>query len=47
MCWDSYMGSMGMLVLVFVVLELFWGCVLLVVFVVFFNIGMLFIMGVL
>lgn len=39
-CWDSHMGSMGMLVLVLVVLELIWGRASLVVFAVFFNTGM-------
>jgi hypothetical protein len=38
-CWDSHMGSMGMLVLVLVVLELLWGRASLVVFAVFFNTG--------
>lgn len=39
-CWDRHMGSMGMLVLVLVVLELLWGRASLVVFAVFFNTGM-------
>ncbi|MDP3709241.1 MAG: DUF2189 domain-containing protein [Polaromonas sp.] len=39
-CWDTHMGSMGMLVLVLVVLELLWGRASLVVFAVFFNTGM-------
>ena len=39
-CWDSHMGSMGMLVLVLVLLELLWGRASLVVFAVFFNTGM-------
>lgn len=39
-CWDRRMGSMGMLVLVLVVLELLWGRASLVVFAVFFNTGM-------
>ena len=39
-CWDKHMGSMGMLVLVLVVLELLWGRASLVVFAVFFNTGM-------
>ena len=39
-CWDSHMGSMGMLVLVLIVLELLWGRASLVVFAVFFNTGM-------
>ncbi len=39
-CWDSHIGSMGMLVLVLVVLELLWGRASLVVFAVFFNTGM-------
>lgn len=39
-CWDSHLGSMGMLVLVLVLLELLWGRASLVVFAVFFNTGM-------
>lgn len=39
-CWDSHLGSMGLLVLVLVVLELVWGRASLVVFAVFFNTGM-------
>ena len=39
-CWDSHMGSMGMLVLVLIVLELLWGRASLVVFAVFFHTGM-------
>jgi uncharacterized membrane protein len=39
-CWDSHAGSMGLLVLVLVVLELLWGRASLVVFAVFFNTGM-------
>ncbi len=39
-CWDSHMGSLGMLVLVLIVLELLWGRASLVVFAVFFNTGM-------
>ena len=39
-CWDRHMGSMGMLVLVLVLLELLWGRASLVVFAVFFNTGM-------
>ena len=39
-CWDSHLGSMGMLMLVLVVLELLWGRASLVVFAVFFNTGM-------
>lgn len=39
-CWDSHVGSMGMLVLVLIVLELLWGRASLVVFAVFFNTGM-------
>ena len=39
-CWDSHLGSMGMLVLVMIVLELLWGRASLVVFAVFFNTGM-------
>jgi uncharacterized membrane protein len=39
-CWDSHLGSMGMLVLVLLLLELLWGRASLVVFAVFFNTGM-------
>lgn len=39
-CWDTHLGSMGMLVLVLIVLELLWGRASLVVFAVFFNTGM-------
>jgi uncharacterized membrane protein len=39
-CWDAHIGSMGMLVLVLIVLELLWGRASLVVFAVFFNTGM-------
>lgn len=39
-CWDRHLGSMGLLVLVLVVLELLWGRASLVVFAVFFNTGM-------
>lgn len=39
-CWETHMGSMGMLILVLVVLELLWGRASLVVFAVFFNTGM-------
>ena len=39
-CWDSHLGSMGLLVLVMTVLELLWGRASLVVFAVFFNTGM-------
>jgi uncharacterized membrane protein len=39
-CWDQHLGSMAMLVLVFIVLELLWGRASLVVFAVFFNTGM-------
>jgi uncharacterized membrane protein len=39
-CWDSHLGSMGMLVLVVIILELLWGRASLVVFAVFFNTGM-------
>ena len=39
-CWDKHMGSMGMLVLVLIVLELLWGRASLVVFAVFFYTGM-------
>lgn len=38
-CWDQHMGSMGMLVMVLVILELLWGRASLVVFAVFFNTG--------
>ncbi len=39
-CWERHLGSMGMLVLVLIVLELLWGRASLVVFAVFFNTGM-------
>ncbi|MDI1342440.1 DUF2189 domain-containing protein [Polaromonas sp.] len=39
-CWDQHLGSMGMLVLVVLLLELLWGRASLVVFAVFFNTGM-------
>jgi uncharacterized membrane protein len=39
-CWDTRIGSMSMLVLVLIVLELLWGRASLVVFAVFFNTGM-------
>ena len=39
-CWDTHLGSMGMLVLVLIVMELIWGRASLVVFAVFFNTGM-------
>jgi uncharacterized membrane protein len=39
-CWDKHLGSMGMLVLVLLLLELLWGRASLVVFAVFFNTGM-------
>ena len=39
-CWDKHLGSMGMLVLVMLLLELLWGRASLVVFAVFFNTGM-------
>ena len=39
-CWDQRLGSMSMLVLVLIVLELLWGRASLVVFAVFFNTGM-------
>jgi uncharacterized membrane protein len=39
-CWDRHLGSMAMLVLVLIVLELLWGRASLVVFAVFFNTGM-------
>lgn len=38
-CWESHVGSMGMLIMVMVVLELLWGRASLVVFAVFFNTG--------
>lgn len=38
--WDAHLGSMGMLVLVLIILELLWGRASLVVFAVFFNTGM-------
>jgi uncharacterized membrane protein len=37
-CWDGHLGSMGMLVLVLLLLELLWGRASLVVFAVFFNV---------
>ena len=40
LCWRKHIGSMGMLVLVLMVLELLWGRASLVVFAVFFNTGM-------
>jgi uncharacterized membrane protein len=40
MCWDKHLGSMGMLVLVVLLLELLWGRASLVVFAVFFTTGM-------
>jgi len=40
LCWDQHIGSMGLLVLVLIVLELLWGRASLVVFAVFFNTGM-------
>jgi uncharacterized membrane protein len=40
MCWDRHIGSMGLLVLVLIVLELLWGRASLVVFAVFFDTGM-------
>lgn len=40
MCWRSHLGSMGLLVLVLMLLELLWGRASLVVFAVFFNTGM-------
>lgn len=46
-CWDQHLGSMGMLVLVLIVLELLWGRASLVVFAVFFNTGMPSTLGVL
>ena len=39
-CWDSHLGSLGMLVLVLIVIELLWGRASLIVFAVFFNTGM-------
>ena len=39
-CWEGHLGSMGMLVLVLLLLELLWGRASLVVFAVFFNTGM-------
>ena len=39
-CWDQHLGSMGMLVLVVLLLELLWGRASLVVFAVFFTTGM-------
>jgi uncharacterized membrane protein len=39
-CWDRHLGSMGLLVLVLLLLELLWGRASLVVFAVFFNTGM-------
>ncbi|MBU3740129.1 MAG: DUF2189 domain-containing protein, partial [Rhodoferax sp.] len=39
-CWDRHLGSMGLLVLVLIVLELLWGRASLVVFAVFFSTGM-------
>ena len=40
LCWDKHLGSMGMLVLVVLLLELLWGRASLVVFAVFFTTGM-------
>lgn len=39
-CWDKHLGSMGLLVLVLIILELLWGRASLVVFAVFFDTGM-------
>lgn len=39
-CWDQHLGSMALLVLVLLLLELLWGRASLVVFAVFFNTGM-------
>ena len=39
-CWDRHLGSMGLLVLVLIILELLWGRASLVVFAVFFDTGM-------
>lgn len=39
-CWSKHLGSMGILVLVLLLLELLWGRASLVVFAVFFDTGM-------
>ncbi len=39
-CWDTQMGSMGMLVMVLLVLEMLWARASMVVFAVFFDTGM-------
>lgn len=39
-CWENHLGSMSMLVLVMLLLELLWGRASLVVFAVFFDTGM-------
>ncbi len=39
-CWDRHLGSMGLLLLVLLLLELLWGRASLVVFAVFFDTGM-------
>jgi uncharacterized membrane protein len=39
-CWERHLGSMAMLVLVLLLLELLWGRASLVIFAVFFNTGM-------
>lgn len=39
-CWGGHLGSMGLLVLVMLLLELLWGRASLVVFAVFFDTGM-------
>lgn len=39
-CWDAQMGSMGMLVMVLLVLEMLWARASMVVFAVFFETGM-------
>jgi uncharacterized membrane protein len=39
-CWSGHLGSMGMLLLVLLLLELLWGRASLVVFAVFFNTAM-------
>lgn len=39
-CWEGHLGSMGLLVLVVMLLELLWGRASLVVFAVFFDTGM-------
>lgn len=39
-CWDAHMGSMGMLLMVLLVLEMLWARASMVVFAVFFDTGM-------